>query len=214
MDRQDLRSQLAQLGSVSLLLFLDSNALEINRVERLREGRDFVAFLHLTPALNLKFGLASDELLLFVLHAREQQRWFLTEVREKLRQYDRLSKAAVLIVSEDPKIVKLCSESYADSSTGYKTAHVPILSLNIRDAKTDEARKTLLFSAFKKFAFAMDHFDTRTPVPDDLFGRTATVSQIESHLRTSTEGVAILGMRRVGKTSIFKEGSHSTCIRS
>lgn len=204
--RKKLREQVSTSSPLGrhLLSFLDGNELEVNRIEVLRDGPDFFAHLALTTQLRTKFGLNGDELLLLVLHRPRQEQWFLAEIRQQLREQDRITKSAVLVISPDDRIIGLCRAAFSDTQTGYKTAHVALAFKDVEFAINQEQQKTLLYSAFKKQAFTVDHFDTRGPVPDDLFGRSALIAQIESDIRVASEGVAILGIRRVGKTSVLK----------
>ncbi|SES88247.1 protein kinase domain-containing protein [Stigmatella erecta] len=204
--RKKLREQFTNSDAHGpyLLSFLDGNNLELNRIEILREGPDFFAHLELTPALRLMFGLRGDELLLLVLHHSRQEQWFLSTIRTQLKEQDRLSKSAVLIFSPDERITDLCRAAFSDNQAGYKTAHVALTFKEIRVAQDRDQQNSSLYAAFKKQAFTIDHFDTRGPVPDDLFGRNALIAQIESDIRVASEGVAILGIRRVGKTSVLK----------
>ncbi|GMU11553.1 hypothetical protein ASNO1_78070 [Corallococcus caeni] len=204
-QRQHLRDQVRNNTSYGpdVIAFLDANKLALNRFERLRAGDDYFAFLEITPQIKEQFGVRGDELLLLFLNHENQEQWFLEEMRRKLLQL-RLSKSAVLILSRDMKIGDLCRQAYSDTQGGYKTALVALTLSGIRSARTNQERATLLYGAFKNQAFTIDHFDTRGPVPHDLFGRNHLLAQIENDLRQSNEGVALLGIRRVGKTSVLK----------
>ncbi len=208
LDRAKLESKIRTETGDYLQKFFRANGFKIDRIERLfhRAGktRDYAVFLKLDEFLRRDLGLNSDELLCLVLHHRQQERWFLPEIRRLVKKYDRISKTAVLIASADSRIREFCREAYANPETGYKTAHVALSFDELTAVDTDETRCSLLLTAFHAQAFAVDHFDTRSPVPDDLFGRTQLLSQIEAEIRTASEGVAILGIRRVGKTSVMK----------
>jgi hypothetical protein len=205
MLREDLKPFIVATTGEALLRFIESSAFKVDRIEKLRFGsRDYFAFLGLTESLKARFGVSGDELLMIVLHNRQQYQYFLPEVRAKVKQLDRISKTAVLVVSADPEIEKLCRNAYADSSTGYKTAYVAITLEKIEEANSRQLCEVLLINSFQQQAFSVDHFDTRSPVPDDLFGRTSLVAQLEADVRSRPEGVAILGIRRAGKTSVLK----------
>ena len=208
--KRQLREQVKLTTGPFVLAFLDANGLEINRVETIGQGRnrkDYFAFLRLADDVKMRFGFGADadELLLAMLHSDKQQQWFLPEIRDILKRYERLSRTAVLVISRDERIELLCRSAYTDMRTGYKTAHVAVKAADVQACTDADSRQSLLFSAFKTHAFVVDHFDARTPVPDDMFGRVTDVARIESDLRTAAEGVAIMGIRRVGKTSVLKK---------
>lgn len=202
---QELRRRVARTSGDLCLAFLDDNDFRIDKVERLRGGMDYFAFLRLTSQLSTSLGVRGDELLFLGLHNRRQQQWFLEEIRGCLGRFDRLTKTAVIVASKDPGIRKLCEKAFASSATGYKTAHVALTFEEIDQAHTQFARRNLLLNAFRAQAFSVDHFDTRSPVPDDLFGRTSLLAQLEADARSRNEGIALLGVRRVGKTSVLKK---------
>jgi tRNA A-37 threonylcarbamoyl transferase component Bud32 len=203
--RREFEQEVSDRDYPELVEFLRANGLLIDRIESLTRGsRDYFLFLHLNSAGREQLGLAGDELLAIVLHQSQQQAWFFQEIRKKLRAYDRLAKTAVLVISADTRIVQACAGAYPDSETGYKTAYVGITHGDIRSIGRAEESREFLGSAFAEQAFVVDHFDTRFPVPDDLFGRMALLNQLEHDVVQGELGVAILGIRRVGKTSVLK----------
>ncbi|WP_437741464.1 protein kinase [Sorangium sp. So ce1504] len=203
--RRQLEDEVAQRDYAGLVSFFNANDLQIDRVDGLRPGSyDYFVLLHLTSERRKQLGLTGDELLAIILHHTPQQAWFFNEVRRKLRANDRLAKTAVLVISSDPNIVAQCAEAYPDGATGYKTAYIGLTHADIRALQTPVQRQEHLARAFAQQAFTVDHFDTRFPVPDDLFGRMPLVTQLEHDVVQGELGVAILGIRRVGKTSVLK----------
>lgn len=203
--RKAFELEVAQRDTPALVSFLSDNDLFIDRIESLRSGsHDYFLYLQLTAERRRQLGLMGDEILAIILHQHKQQSWFLDVVRGKLRSHDRLAKTAVIVVSSDPDIVKICAGARPDRETGYKTAFVGFVHKDIRLLKDSIERTNWLAQAFTQQAFVVDQFDTRFPVPDDLFGRAALLSQLEHDVVQGELGVALLGIRRVGKTSVLK----------
>lgn len=189
-----------------ILRFLDANHLRIEGGERIEGSHDdYHGYLLAPRNLRDEFGFTAEQILLTRLHSTKQNRQSLVaEIRQQLRQNNRLTKSAVLVVSEDHDIRRLCSTTHLDPDSGYKTAHVAFRGLDISNTTQTSSNKSLLRQELTHQAFCIDHFDTRIPVPEDLFGRGKLVRQIEVDISTSGDGIAILGIRRVGKTSVLK----------
>lgn len=200
-QRRELEND-PRLAGDELLEFLHANQLKLNRIEAMRS--DYAVFAGLGDENKRRFGLTGDELLVLALHHGQQQSWFLAEARAFLARHGRLSKTAVLVLSSDTDIASHCTGAYRDLKSGYKSAFVGIPWCELKRRQTPAERQILLDEQFELQAFSVDHFDTRTPVPEDMFGRETLVAQVEHEVSSGQFGSALLGIRRVGKTSILK----------
>ncbi|MGC4065287.1 MAG: protein kinase [Polyangiaceae bacterium] len=181
---------------------------------RARSAAAMFAFFTLKQPHFERFGLANDAVLALLLPHAQQQQWFRQEANMILRRPEfrhRLATTAVLVFSADPRIANKCSQSLLEESGAddddapyYRTALVPFYVEDLRKCTSRLERERLFNKAFLEHSFSLDHFDTRAPVPEDLFGRQSLVKALEGDLRYRDAGVALMGIRRVGKTSVLQ----------
>lgn len=109
------------------------------------------------------------------------------------------SRKVVFIVSDHKDVVGKCSQWNREETTG--TLVIPLWTGEFGDRGAFEA----IASALARFLQDRDLYKTSDPVHGlDFYGRQSALAQLEAYI-ARRQYVAILGLRRLGKTSIVRQ---------
>lgn len=206
------------LAGSDVLQFLNDNGLTpqfARSLPRARGSGSLYAAFGLNKTHRTRFGLDRDAVLVLMLHHGSQPLWFADEARKILDDPElrtRLTRTAVLVFSADPTITRKCNQvtldlldgADSDQTPSHRTALVPFTLEQLASCSGRSERERVFDLAFRTYSFKVPHFDTRNPVPDDLFGRARLLRELETDLRRRDAGIALLGIRRVGKTTVLR----------
>jgi len=124
------------------------------------------------------------------------------DLQQRLLQQQRFtpSRRLALLISPDETVAKKVSEWQADSD-----ASLMVVPLEMSPAIGPEVLRDLLVRELRLRLGSRDLYQEQNPVSgEDFFGRTSLLRDVQADILGDVN-VAILGLRRSGKTSVLKE---------